>query len=946
MSLARILIVEDEFITAQGLQRSLMRLGYEAEEIATSGEEAVDRARELRPDLVLMDIMLGGEMDGIKAAEKIRTEFGIPIVYLTALDDKETLARAKRTEPLGYLLKPFGTKMLQSTLEMALYKHRAETNLRKSERRYRSLFDRVPIGLYRTTAQGQILDANPALVKMLGYPDRDSLLATTTTDLYKDPEDRLRWQAQLEQEGELHSFEAQFHRHDGSIIWLSDNAHAVRDTQGEVLYYEGSLEEITERKRTDKILQRRATQLALLNNVGSRIAATLEMDEIMGRAAQLIHETFDYHHVAIFTLDRERNEMVMRAKAGDFGHLFPPEHHVALDQGLVGWTTRRGETTVANDVAADPRYINFFPDLVPTKAELCAPIWVEEQVVGVLDVQSPQHNAFDENDVLVMETLATQIAVAVQNAHLHDRVQQELAERRRTEEALQESAKNLAMAQRIAHIGSWKYNVQAGELYWSDELFRIYGLNPEETEASLDHGMGMIHPDDRAFSHEAFRKAMEEGLPYNIEYRILRADGTERFVQGIGKIERDEEGGISSIYGTGQDITERKQAEEALRESLKTSKEIVEAIPAGLFIYQYEPSDRLILLDGNPESARLTGIRAEEWRGKEFNEIWPEARATGVTQAFLKVIETGETFETEELDYADERLAGAFRIRAFNMPGQRLGVAFENITEQKRAEEERERLYQDLQQRMAELRETQSQLIQSAKLAAVGELAAGVAHELNNPLTSIIGFSELLLWDAAHDDGAREDLKTIISEADRARTIVRNLLAFARQVKSHPAESDLNQVVQETLALVRHHVESDGIEIVEQYAADLPLLQVDAGRMKQVFLNLINNAHQATPQGGRLILTSQQVGDELAIQIQDTGKGIPGEHLDQIFDPFFTTKPVGQGTGLGLSVSLGIVRDHGGRIEVESQAGQGSTFTVWLPIQSELKPGGEGEAIG
>jgi PAS domain S-box-containing protein len=818
MSLARILIVEDEFITAQGIQRSLIRLGYEVEEIATSGQEAVDRARELQPDLVLMDIMLGGEMDGIKAAEKIRTEFGIPIVYLTALDDQETLARAKRTEPLGYLLKPFGTKMLQSTLEMALYKHRAETKLRRSERRYRSLFDRVPMGLYRSTPQGQFLDANPALAKMLGYPDRASLLAINTFDLYEDPEDRLRWKAQLEQEGELYGFEAPFRHRDGSILWLSENAHAIRDTRGEVLYYEGSLEEITERKRTEKLLQRRATQLALLNNVGSRIAATLEMDEITGRAAQLIHETFDYHHVAIFTLDRARNELVMRARAGDFGHLFPPEHHVALDQGLVGWTTRRGETAVANDVAADPRYINFFPDLVPTKAELCAPIWVEEQVVGVLDVQSPQHHAFDENDVLVMETLATQIAVAFQNAHLHDRVQQELAE--------------------------------------------------------------------------------------------------------------------------------RKQAEEALRESLQTSADIVEAIPAGLFIYQYEPPNGLILLDGNPESARLTGIRAEAWQGKEFNEIWPEARATGVTQAFLKVLETGETFETEELYYADERLEGAFRIRAFNMPGQRLGVAFENITEQKRAEEERERLYQDLQQRMDELRETQSQLIQSAKLAAVGELAAGVAHELNNPLTSIIGFSELLLWDAAPDAAGREDLETIISEADRARTIVRNLLAFARQVKSHPAESDLNQVVQETLTLVRHHIESDGVEIVEQYAPNLPRLHMDAGRMKQVLLNLINNAHQATPQGGQLIIASQQVGDELAIRIQDTGKGIPGEHLDQIFDPFFTTKPVGQGTGLGLSVSLGIVRDHGGRIEVESQADQGSIFTVWLPIESELKTRGEGEATG
>jgi len=256
-----------------------------------------------------------------------------------------------------------------------------------------------------------------------------------------------------------------------------------------------------------------------------------------------------------------------------------------------------------------------------------------------------------------------------------------------------------------------------------------------------------------------------------------------------------------------------------------------------------------------------------------------------------------------------------------------------DITERRQAEKEKERLYLDLETRLVELRETQSQLIQSAKLAAVGELAAGVAHELNNPLTSIMGFSNLLLWDAAPDDAMREDLETIVSEANRARTIVRNLLTFARQVESYPENSDLNQVLQETLALVRRHIESDGIEVVEQYAPDLPTLRLDVGRMKQVFLNLINNAHQAMAQGDRLFISSQQEGEELVVRIRDTGRGIPEEHRGQIFEPFFTTKPVGQGTGLGLSVSLGIVHDHGGRIEVESQVGQGSTFTVWLPIQ-------------
>jgi two-component system NtrC family sensor kinase len=233
---------------------------------------------------------------------------------------------------------------------------------------------------------------------------------------------------------------------------------------------------------------------------------------------------------------------------------------------------------------------------------------------------------------------------------------------------------------------------------------------------------------------------------------------------------------------------------------------------------------------------------------------------------------------------------------------------------------------------MEQLKATQTQLVQAAKLAAVGELAAGVAHELNNPLTSVLGFAELSLTNPEVSSLLRHDLEVIAREAGRARDIVRNLLDFARQTKPQRLPADVNYVFHQTLDLIRQHIEKSGVVIMEDYGPDVGILTLDSGQIKQVFLNLITNAAQAMPKGGTLSLRTFRLGDEVAISVSDTGQGIPPEIQDRIFEPFFTTKAVGEGTGLGLSVSFGIVQEHGGRISVESQVGQGSTFTVWLPI--------------
>ncbi len=255
MPTVQILVVEDDFIVARSIQNKLKSLGYGVPIVVTTGEEAVQQVAEIRPDLVLMDIKLPGTMDGVATAKQIDSDFDIPVVYITAYADVETLERAKMTEPFGYIIKPFGIKELHSTVEIALYKHQMNQKLKENERRYRTLFDGVPVGLYRIRADGQILEANLAMVEMLGYPNRTVLLAVNAADLYVEPEDRQREQALLVREGIVRNFETQLCRHDGTIIRVEDNVHAVYDDAGQLLYSEGNLVDITEHKQTEEALR-------------------------------------------------------------------------------------------------------------------------------------------------------------------------------------------------------------------------------------------------------------------------------------------------------------------------------------------------------------------------------------------------------------------------------------------------------------------------------------------------------------------------------------------------------------------------------------------------------------------------------------------------------------------------------------------------------------------
>ncbi len=286
--------------------------------------------------------------------------------------------------------------------------------------------------------------------------------------------------------------------------------------------------------------------------------------------------------------------------------------------------------------------------------------------------------------------------------------------------------------------------------------------------------------------------------------------------------------------------------------------------------------------------------------------------SSNTMMAILSIVnkKSGEVFDRQDL-----RLFTVFS----NLAGSALQNAF---------------LYADLKHKINELSSTQQQLMHSTKMAAIGELAANVAHEINNPLTSVLGYTSHLLKTLDVPEESRQKLRMMEQETLRVRKIIRNLLDFSRQRAFRMQPADLLQPLRETVSLLQGAADGAAVRIIEDYPKFPVIVRMDHDEIKQVFINLMSNALHAMPMGGELRVRVDSGRDnEMGVEFSDTGHGIPGEHMEKIFEPFFSTKGNGDGTGLGLSISYRIMQNHGGRIEVKSEVGRGSLFRVVLPLK-------------
>jgi PAS domain S-box-containing protein len=328
-----------------------------------------------------------------------------------------------------------------------------------------------------------------------------------------------------------------------------------------------------------------------------------------------------------------------------------------------------------------------------------------------------------------------------------------------------------------------------------------------------------------------------------------------------------------------------------------------------------------LILDLNPAGYKFLGIKDSDtaWKNKRFQHYfadtacWDTMMDTIDQQGFVASFEidlknshdgTSKSLISGSLDRGTEETGGSIHF-----------------------------LVKDIEQR----RLMEKQMAQAEKLASIGQLSAGVAHEINNPLGIILGYTQLLLKNNSPAEERHDDLKTIEKNVRNCKSIVEDLLSFARGSEAKKEITRIHDIIDDVLSFMQHHSNLDNIQISTEYAPQVPPMELDEKKMRQVFLNLLMNAKHAVDQSGTIKITTRlnSTGDQLQVKVADSGHGIDKKNLSRIFDPFFTTKPTGEGTGLGLSVSYGIIKNHGGDIAVESEVGKGSTFTMTLPVSSK-----------
>jgi len=490
----------------------------------------------------------------------------------------------------------------------------------------------------------------------------------------------------------------------------------------------------------------------------------------------------------------------------------------------------------------------------------------------------------------------------------------DITERKQVEQALADEAtrRRILVDQSLDGIVVLDEN---SKVYEANQRFaEMLGYTPEEVREL--HTWDWDTQWTREELLEMARKVDETGFHLDTYHR--RKDGTtidvEISVNGAMCA------GQKLIFCVCRDVTERKQAEEALRESQKFSSSLLESSPNPISVVDLDTSVRYV----NPAFEKLTGFTLDEIVGRKAPyPWWPEGKRARILAAFKDAIEHGGRRTERNFKHKN---GGRFWVALTSAPVMHEGkaiyliISWLDITERKRAGEKEKQLQQEL--------------YLAQRLASVGELAAGVAHEINNPLTGVLGFSQRLMRKST-DEQLSRDLEIIHSEARRAAEVVQNLLTFARRRQPKKEYANINDIVNKTLELRAYALHTSNIEVVTNLAPDLLQIMVDFPQMQEVFLNVILNAEQAmseTHGKGKLIVKTRQIKDYVRISFADDGPGIPPENLDKVFDPFFTTRAEGGGTGLGLSACHGIVTEHGGRIYVRSKPGKGATFFIELPL--------------
>ncbi|MBD3170405.1 MAG: PAS domain S-box protein [candidate division Zixibacteria bacterium] len=868
----------------------------------------------------------------------------------------------------------------------------AEEALRESEWNYRQLYRKSLDGIVSTDMNGVFVDCNPAYSEMLGYTI-DELRKMSFKEI--TPERWIEWEnkkvieEKIINRGYSDLYEKEYIRKDGTVFPVELSAYLISDIDGNPVGMWAFARDITKRKKLEESLHKSEREFRTLAENAPNIVARFDRDlrhiyvnpaiekasgipaeqfigkthEEIGLPEQNVKEWKSHLHKAFNDKLRQKNEIYYDTPEGRryFESEVVPEltndGEVNTVLSIIRDITERKETekallereaTLNSIFHVAPIGIGMIVSRTFKKVNdrFCQMVgYSRDELIGrnALMIYSSREeydrvgkDKYDQIDKYGTGTIETQwkrkdgtiidvllSSTALDKHHLLSGViftALDITDRKRTLVALRESENRFRlMADNTTDIIS-RHDLDSTFLYVSPASENVLGYKPSELIGKRAYDY--LHSEDKKWVLDIHGSVNGLLRFPTITYRFRKKEGDYIWLETTNKpIKRPGGAEVMEVISVSRDITDRKMAEEALEMEHKQLTSIFDSIDE--VVYICDPENRELIF--------VNEAFRKQWGGLNPNKLCKDA--VPITEKGCRSCEPGISKGSKEgvfnsIEWYNRENGKWYRTlgRKIRWPdGREVNYHMAiDITERKEAE-----------LREAELRE---KLIQSEKLAFIGKMAAGVAHEINNPLAVLSGMLQELLKRTDQESKQYQKFYRMRKVSDRIGKTIDGLLQFSRQTKIKVKPCNINEIVRESIALVKEKAAFENIELREDYGTEIPPVNLEKEQIIQVFVNLIRNALDSMRHGGELSVKTRYINKikQVSVAISDTGEGISPEGVKKLFTPFYTTKEVGRGTGLGLAISYGIIESHRGRIDVESELGKGSTFTIYLPLETEV----------
>jgi PAS domain S-box-containing protein len=970
-------LVQDT-LEADGITSQVRRVETETDFLAALDEGGFE--------IILADYALPS-FDGLSALKIAQQRSpDVPFIFVSGTGGEDVAIEALKSGATDYVVKT-GLPRLVPSVKRALREARertershAEKTLRRTEAYLAEAQRLSHTGSFRWDVSGGEIYWSEETFRIFGY-DRATAPTLERVLQCAHPDDRAQVRQLIEraaQERQGFDLEHRLLMPDGSVKYVRVVGRPSPEAESGHVEFVGAVTDITERQQAEAERQAHLRFLESLDRVNQAIQGNNDLEPMMRAVLEAV--------LSIFGCDRawlvypcEPEAPTWRAVMEQTRPEFPGAFALGLELPVDPEVTEVFRRARASDGALrfGPGYELAVPARLAERFSIQSiialailPKWDRPYLFGLHQCASP--HTWTTQEERLFEEIGRRLADALSSLLMF--------------RSLRQNEAKLEEAQRLTHVGYWDRDLETKLLTWSEETYRIFGLRPEDPIRTIEQVLERIHPEDRSIMREAVAEAIQGGLGYDVEYRVIQPTGEVRTVHSQGKVIRDPSGRPYRMFGTVQDITERKRAEQRLlaqhrvTQILAEAPNLEEATPqllqalceclawdlgtlwhtdrqagvlrcvafwrrASVEAPEFETACRTMTfqpgcgLPGSVWLSREPACFSDFGREANFPRA-PMAAAEGLRAACaFPILLGGEVLGVIEFFSRETRPLDADLLDMMATIDSQLG----QFIERKRAEEA--------------LQQAQAELSHLTRVTTLGELTTSIAHEINQPLAAVVtNANASLRWLAGDSPNlyeTREAIRRIIRDGRRADEIVGRIRALARKAPPQPGWLDLNQTIGEITAMLRGELHRHRVSLQTQLASNLPALWGDRIQLQQVLLNLLMNGIEAlsgVSEGSRELMVSSQTGTEISggsaegtpetpgtagphvlVTVRDTGPGLDPQRLERLFEAFYTTKP--QGLGMGLSISRSIIQAHGGRLWARANAPRGAIFAFALPIR-------------